>query len=362
MPVEMRNIGSQGLSASSLGFGAMGLTAFYGPPTSDDESMKVIKRCLDLGVNLIDTAEVYRSNVLKLREKATGNQKGRMLPQVDDNEDKTITNESVVGKAVKLFGREKFIICTKHIPGGLVGQKCESKEDLRNVIKTACNNSLKELGIETIDLYYLHRLYAKFEIEDVMEVFKELKEEGKIKYVGLSEAPPAVIRRAHKITPITAIQQEWSLIARDLEEKGGIVDTCRELGIGIVPYSPIARGFLTSEIPLPGSPGWGSRDRFPYMSQENMPENIKIIQEIEALAKEKRVSLAQLSLAWVINQGVDVFPIPGTTKIAHLEENIAAANVKLTKEEITKIEEAASKLKGERGNEEYMKRSFKAFQ
>ena len=331
MPVEIRNIGSHGLSASSLGFGAMELTAHYGPPVSDDESMRVIKRCLDLGVNLIDTAEVYISD------------------------DKTITNESVVGKAVKLFGREKFIICTKHIPGGLVGQKCESKEDLRNVIKTACNNSLKELGIETIDLYYLHRLYAKFEIEDVMEVFKELKEEGKIKYVGLSEAPPAVIRRAHKITPITAIQQEWSLIARDLEEKGGIVDTCRELGIGIVPYSPIARGFLTSEIP-------SGRDRFPYMSQENMPENVKIIQEIEALAKEKGVSLSQLSLAWVINQGGDVFPIPGTTKIAHLEENIAAADVNLTKKELTKIEEAASKLKGERGNEEYMKRSFKGFQ
>ena len=339
MPIEIRNIGSRGLSASSLGFGAMGLTAFYGPPTSDDESMRVIKRCLDLGVNLIDTAEVYTSNALGST----------------DNADKTITNESVVGKAVQLFGRDKFVICTKHIPGGMVGQKCESKEDLRNVIKTACNNSLKELGIETIDLYYLHRLYAKFEIEDVMEIFKELIEEGKIKYVGLSEAPPAVIRRAHKITPLSAIQQEWSLIARDLEEKGGIVDTCRELGIGIVPYSPIARGFLTSKIP----PG---RERFPYMSQDNMPENLKIIQEIEALAKEKGVSLSQLSLAWVINQGHDVFPIPGTTKIAHLEENIAAANVKLTKEELTKIEEAASKLKGERGNNEYMKRSFKAYE
>ena len=348
MPIQVRNIGSQGLKASSLGFGAMGLTAFYGPPTSDDESMKVIKRCLDLGVNFIDTAEVYRSDAMKLREKAAGN------PVQDDNE-KPITNESVVGKAIRMFGREKFVVCTKHIPGGLLGQKCETKDDLRNVIKTACNNSLKELGIETIDLYYLHRLYPKFQIEDVMEIFKELIDEGKIKYVGLSEAPPEIIRRAHKITPISAIQQEWSLIARDLEDKGGIVDTCRELGIGIVPYSPIARGFLTSERPE-------GRERFPYMSKDNLEENLKVIREIEELAKQKGATISQLSLAWVINQGNDVFPIPGTTKIKHLEENIAAADIQLTSEELSKISEAAAKIKGERGNEDYMKRTFKAYQ
>ena len=340
MPVEIKKIGSQGLEVSSLGFGAMGLTAFYGPPTSDDQSMKVIKRCLELGVNLIDTAEVYRSDAGR-----GGN----------ENAKNAITNESVVGKAVKLFGRDKFVICTKHIPGGLVGQKCESREDLRNIIKTSCSNSLKELGIETIDLYYLHRLYSKFEIEDVMQVFKELIEEGKIKYVGLSEAPPEIIRRAHGITPITAVQQEWSLIARDLEDQGGVVDTCRELGIGIVPYSPIARGFLTSEIP-------SGRDRFPYMSKENLSGNIMVIQEIEALAKEKGVTLSQLSLAWVINQGDDVFPIPGTTKTKHLEENVAAIDVKLTNDELLTIGTAATKIRGERGNEEYMKRTFRAFQ
>ena len=341
MPIEIRKIGSEGLTASNLGFGAMGLTAFYGPPTSDDESMNVIKRCLELGVNLIDTAEVYRSDTLKASTK-------------DEKED-VITNESVVGKAIKLFGRDKLVVCTKHIPGGLSGQKCESTEDLRTVIKTSCQNSLKELGIQTIDLYYLHRLYPAFQIEDVMKVFKELIEEGKIKYVGLSEAPPEIIRRAHKITPISAVQQEWSLIARDLEKKNGIVDTCRELGIGIVPYSPIARGFLTAERP-------SGRERFPYMSNKNLPDNIKVIKQIEALAEEKGVTLAQLSLAWVLNQGKDVFPIPGTTKIKHLEENIAAANVRLTHEEVLQIGEAAAKIKGARGNEEYMKRSFQAFQ
>jgi len=320
----------------------MGLTAFYGPPTADDESMMVLKRCLDLGVNFIDTAEVYRTDAMNLRMKTDGGEKPK-------------TNESVVGKAIKQFGRDKFVVCTKHIPGGLLGQKCETNDDLRIVIKTACENSLKELGIETIDLYYLHRLYPKFEIEDVMKVFKELVEEGKIKYVGLSEAPPEIIRRAHKVTPISAIQQEWSLIARDLEEKGGIVDTCRELGIGIVPYSPIARGFLTAERPE-------GRERFPYMSKDNLADNLKVIQEIEELAKKKGATISQLSLAWVINQGNDVFPIPGTTKINHLEQNIAAADVTLTKEELSKISKAAARIKGERGNEDYMKRSFKEFQ
>ena len=342
MSVTNRAIGGQGLTASSLGFGAMGLTTFYGAPTPDDQCMKVMKRCLELGVNLIDTAEIYRTDAGKIMSGAK-----------EDSE--VITNESVVGKAVQLFGRDKFVICTKHIPGGVAGRKCESKQDLREVIKTACNNSLKQLGIDTIDLYYLHRLYSNFEIEDVMEVFKELLEEGKILYVGLSEAPPEIIKRAHKVTPISAVQQEWSLIARDLEEQGGIVDTCRELGIGIVPYSPIARGFLTSEQPA-------GRDRFPYMSKENLPDNLKVIQEIEKLAKDKGITLSQLSLAWVINQGVDVFPIPGTTRIKHLEENVAAAGVQLSSEELRKIGEAAAKIKGERGNAEYMKRSFQAFQ
>ena len=343
MPLENRSIGTQGLEASSIGYGAMRLSA-YGTPTSDDESMKLIKRCLDFGVNLFDTAELYRSDAVrdqKLREKEEGE-----VP---------ITNESVIGKAIKLFGRDKFVVCTKHIPGGLLGQKCESKAELRIVIKTACNNSLKELGIENIDLYYLHRLYPQFQIEEVMEVFKELVEEGKIKYVGLSEAPPEIIRRAHQVVPISAVQQEWSLVARDLEEEGGIVDTCRELGIGIVAYSPIARGFLTNERPQ-------KRGHFPYMAKNNLEENLKVVEEIELMAKQKDISLSQLSLAWVMNQGHDVFPIPSTTKVKHLEENMAAADIKLTKDELTKISEAAGKIKGERGNEEYMKKTFKAFQ
>ena len=356
MPIQVRSIGSQGLKASSLGYGAMGLTVLYGPPTPDDECMKVLKRCLDLGVNFIDTAEVYRTDAKKLTFVQKHTSEKAAETSAKDDDEKPITNESVIGKAINLFGRDKFVVCTKHIPGGLLGLKCDSKNDLRTVIKSACYNSLKELGIETIDLYYLHRLYPKFQIEDVMEVFKELIEEGKIKYVGLSEAPPEIIRRAHKVTPISAIQQEWSLIARDLEAAGGIVETCRELGIGIVTYSPIARGFLTSN--RPSSQG---RD-VPYMSKDNLDDNIKVIKEIEELAKQKGATISQLSLAWVINQGNDVFPIPGTTKIKHLEENIAAAEIKLTKDDLTKISDAAAKIKGERGNAEKMKGSFQAHQ
>ena len=341
--IEVRPIGSQGLKAGSLGFGAMGLTAFYGPPTEDEKSLSIIKQCIELGINLIDTAEVYRS-------KSTG--------------EDYISNESVVGKAIKMIGREKVVICTKHFPGGweavwLRKSDQVKKEDLRNVIKTACENSLKELDVDCIDLYYLHRMYPKpITIEDVMEVYKELIEEGKIKYVGLSEAPPEVIKRAHKVTPISAVQQEWSLIARDLEEEGGIVDTCRELGIGLVPYSPVARGFLTGQYQDKPPADW--RSGVPYMMEENLKENAVVVREIENLAKEKNITLAQLSLAWVINQGKDVFPIPGTTKISHLEENARAAQVELTHEEMTKIAAAAAKIRGERGNEGYMSMAYNA--
>jgi len=221
---------------------------------------------------------------------------------------------------------------------------------------------LKELNVDCIDLYYLHRLYPKhtnITVEDTMEVFKELIQEGKIKYVGLSEAPPEIIRRAHKVTPLSAVQQEWSLIARDLEEDGGIVDTCKELGIAIVPYSPVARGFLSGAHQSQTPSDW--RAQMPYLNEENLKDNVHVVKEIELMAKEKGVTLSQLSLAWVINQGNFVFPIPGTTKIKHLEENAKASEVILTVEERSKIADAASKIKGERGNESYMGTTFHAY-
>ena len=189
-----------------------------------------------------------------------------------------------------------------------------------------------------------------------MECFKELVAEGKIKYVGLSEAPPDYIRRAHAVTPISAVQQEWSLIARDLEAKGGVVDTCRELGIGIVPYSPIARGFLAGAHQDNTPKDW--RASVPYLSENLRKSNVNIVKEIESLAKEKGLTLSQLSLAWVINQGDDVFPIPGTTNISHLEENAKAFNVTLTDEELQKVADAETKIKGNRGDAGYMEKTF----
>lgn len=304
---------------------------------TDDHGVNVIKRCVDLGINLIDTAEVYRSSPNK------------------DGQRKL--NENLVGLAVQHIGRDKIVVCSKHFPGGLLGQPCTNKEELRTVIRTACENSLKALGVDYIDLYYLHRMFhAPHTIEDAMECFKELVAEGKIKYVGLSEAPPDYIRRAHAVTPISAVQQEWSLIARDLEAKGGVVDTCRELGIGIVPYSPIARGFLAGAHQDNTPKDW--RASVPYLSENLRKSNVNIVKEIESLAKEKGLTLSQLSLAWVINQGDDVFPIPGTTNISHLEENAKAFNVTLTDEELQKVADAATKIKGNRGDAGYMEKTF----
>ena len=338
MSIPMKKLGTQGLEVAGLGYGAMGLTAFYGEPVSDEHGIAIMKRAVELGVTMLDTAEVYRSAF-----DGTGK-----------------LNEELVGKAIEAIGRDKIVIATKHRPGGLLGQKCETKEELRTVIKSACENSLKALGVSCIDLYYLHRMYpAPHTIEDVMEVFKELVEENKIKYVGLSEASSDFIRRAHAIIPISALQQEWSLIARDLEESGGPVETCRELGIGIVPYSPIARGFLAGAHQDEKPNDW--RGTIPYMQDDVRASNVEVVKEIEAMAKEKDLTLAQLSLAWVYNQGDDVCPIPGTTKLSHLEGNIKAASVKLTPDELKKIGDAASKIKGERGDEGYMKRSYHTF-
>jgi len=329
-----RSLGKQGLVCSAQGFGAMGLTAFYGNAVSDDHVVTVLKRCLELGINFIDTAEVY---------------------QAKQSDGTILFNESVLGKAMSIIGREKFVICSKHYPR----QGLKNKDDLRKTIFEACNASLKRLQVDTIDLYYLHRMYASpIQIEDVIEVFAELVGEGKIKYLGLSEAPPNFIRRAHAIHPISAIQQEWSLIARDLEAKGSVVDTCRELGIGIVPYSPVARGFLSGQFQDKTPSDW--RASVPYLLEENRGGNIQVIRNVEALAKGKDLTLSQLSLAWVMNQGDDVVPIPGTTKIKHLEENAMAVKVNLTKEEMNTISTAASHIKGPRGNKSYMSGAFQA--
>jgi aryl-alcohol dehydrogenase-like predicted oxidoreductase len=335
--MRRRSLGSQGLVVSTIGFGAMGLTSFYGSPVTDEEGIDILNRSVELGVNFFDTAEAYCYT---------------------DKDGERKKNESLIGKAIRKIGRDKVVIATKHKPGGIRGLPCTNQTELRNVIRTACNDSLKTLGIDCIDLYYLHRIYpAPHTIEQVMECFKELVDEGKIKYVGLSEAPPEYIRRAHAITPISAIQQEWSIIARDLEGKGGVVDTCRELGIGIVPYSPIARGFLAGAYQ--NSDPKDCRANIPYLSPHNKTNNVTVVKQIEQLASDRKLSLPQLSLAWVINQGNDVVPIPGTTNVAHLEDNVKAACVKLSSNDITKLGKLGDLIRGNRMNEKDMQMSFK---
>jgi aryl-alcohol dehydrogenase-like predicted oxidoreductase len=333
MPEQQRALGTQGLVAGAQGFGCMGLTAFYGDAVSDEHAEAVLRRCAELGHTLIDTAEGYYA-----------------AKQADGT---TLFNEAVVGKAVRNIGREKFVVCTKHGPRPNL-----QREELEATVRKACDDSRSRLGVETIDLYYLHRMYAApIQIEDVMLVFKELVAEGKIRYVGLSEAPPDVIRRAHAVTPVSAIQQEWSLIARDLEAPGSVVDTCRELGIGIVPYSPVARGFLSGFTP-PSEGASDFRALTPYLQKENLQHNVVAREAVEAIAASKALTLSQLSLAWVQSQGVDVVPIPGTTSLEHLEENAAASEVSLSAEELATIGDAAAQIRGERGDAAYMARSF----
>ena len=332
---QQRKLGNQGLVCGAQGFGCMGMTAFYGKPKSDDHCIGLIQSCISHGINMFDTAEAYA------------------VPTGKNGD--VLYNEAVLGKAIAAVGREKMVIATKHsrVRPGL------NKEQLHAAIRSSCEKSLKRLGIKTIDLYYLHRMYPDQEIEDVMEGFKKLVDAGMIKYVGLSEAPPSFIRRAHAVQPISAVQQEWSLIARDLEDPGGVVDTCRELGIGIVPYSPVARGFLSGQF-NDGDKPKAFKATVPYMKEENLKNNINVAKNIENMAASKGLTLSQLSLAWVMNQGIDVVPIPGTTSFDHLEENAMAAQVALSNQEMSDIANAANAIQGERGDERYMSSTFRA--
>eukprot|EP01116_Phalansterium_solitarium_P024788 TRINITY_DN9183_c0_g1_i1.p1 TRINITY_DN9183_c0_g1~~TRINITY_DN9183_c0_g1_i1.p1 ORF type:complete len:382 (-),score=122.82 TRINITY_DN9183_c0_g1_i1:87-1121(-) len=322
--LEVVPLGSQGLKVAAQGLGTMGMTAFYTDEKPIDakekeaESLRTISRYVELcgGKNaFLDTAWIYRSA--------------------------TEHNETLVGKAIAQHGRDKFIIATKF---GQTGQpKPASPENIRQQLA----ESLARLGTDYVDLYYQHRQDPDTPIESVAETLKQLVAEGKIKYVGYSEVTASEIRRAHRIFPITAIQMEWSLQARGIEK--AVVPTARELGIGIVPYSPLGRGMLAGR--------WKSTQDFadddwrrtqPRYSGENMEKNRAAVERFEALAKKKRVTPAQLALAWVHAQGRDVVPIPGTKTVARLEENVAAASVRLSKEGCAGLEAAVPEAEGER--------------
>ncbi|XP_056168495.1 probable aldo-keto reductase 1 isoform X2 [Syzygium oleosum] len=302
-------LGSQGLEVSKLGFGCMGLTGAYNSPLSEEDGITIIKDAYSKGITFFDTADVYGANA----------------------------NEVLVGKALKQLPRENIQLATKF---GIIRVEASKMVVKGNpeYVRSCCEASLKRLGVEYIDLYYQHRVDTSIPIEETMGELKKLVEEGKIKYIGLSEASPDTIRRAHAVHPITAVQMEWSLWTRDIEVE--IVPLCRELGIGIVPYSPLGRGFFGGKAVIESLPSDSNLAMHPRFKKENLDKNRNLYARMDNLAKKHGCTPAQLALAWVLGQGDMIVPIPGTTKIKNLDDNIGSFKLKLTEEGLKEISDA----------------------
>jgi len=309
--MKTRRLGSRGLEVSAVGLGCMGMSEFYGA-TDEDEAVATIHRALELGVTLIDTADIYGP----------------------------FTNERLVGRAIA-GRRDAVVLATKfgnvrREDGSWVGI-----DGRPEYVHSACDASLKRLGVEHIDLYYQHRVDKKVPIEETVGAMAELVQAGKVRHLGLSEASPETIRRAHAVHPITALQTEYSLWSRDPEER--LLPTVRELGIGFVAYAPIGRGFLSGRFRSPDDVGdeGDFRSRHPRFQGDNFRRNRELVERLEALAAEKGVTPAQLALAWVLHQGDDIVPIPGTKHRTYLQENVAAVEIELSEEDLARIDEAA---------------------
>ncbi|MER6224483.1 aldo/keto reductase [Streptomyces sp. 900105755] len=325
----MRQRNLRDLQVSSIGLGCMGMSAFYGT-ADEDEGVRTIHRARELGVTFLDTAQLYGP----------------------------LTNESLVGEAVRGH-RDEYVIATKFnyrmdhaVPGDMssIGPQDGSAEHVRSSV----HGSLERLGTDYIDLYYQHRVDPNVPIEETVGALAELVAEGKVRHIGLSEASAETIRRADAVHPIAAVQTEYSLWTRDPEDE--VLPACRELGIGFVPYSPLGRGFLAGRFSSPedlDANDW--RRTGPRFTGDNLEANLRLAAKVKEIAAEKDVTPAQLALAWVLAQGDDIVPIPGTKRVAYLEQNAGAVDVELTKEDLARIEAEVPRAAGERYDEAGMR-------
>ena len=310
MSIPQRKLGSQGLSVSALGLGCMGMSDFYKGGQGEQESIATIHRALELGVTLLDTADMYGP----------------------------FTNEELVGRAIK-GKRDQYTLATKFGNERTPDGKYLGVNGKPEYVRKCCDASLQRLGIDHIDLYYQHRVDKNTPIEDTVGAMAELVKQGKVRYLGLSEAAPQTIRRAHQVHPISALQTEYSLWSREPEDE--LLDTVRELGIGFVAYSPLGRGFLTGAFKkFDDLPQDDWRRNMPRFQGDNFQKNLELVKAVERIAEERGVKPSQIALAWLLHQGNDIVPIPGTKHRKYLEENAAAATLRLSPDDLKRIDMA----------------------